>query len=175
MKEDNKIYIIIICIMGAIILGLVYFCFFSDIFKDYKNTKKKAEGIIDKVTEKMDEQLDKKIEDDNNLNSINSNDSITKKHCEGTYYGKAQFGNNGSTESEYKLNNDGTYTVNHNNLHEFKGYYVITDNTITFIEPKEVLNGGEVNSYNSTSMYIDKDCNYFIGNVSNTEVKYEKK
>ena len=47
--------------------------------------------------------------------------------------------------------------------------------TITFIEPKEVLNGGEVNSYNSTSMYIDKDCNYFIGNVSNTEVKYEKK
>ena len=176
MKEDNKkIYIIIICIMGAIILFLGgYLIFDKVILKEHNNIKNKAENIINKIEDKIEEKLDEE-EEINNTNNHNNNIDQNKKYCEGTYYGKADLGNNGSTESEYKLNNDGTYTVNHNNLHEIKGYYVITDNTITFIEPREVLNSGEVNNYNSVSMYIDKDCNYFIGNVNNTDVKYEKK
>ena len=169
MKEDNKIYIIIICIMGAIILLLgSYLIFDKVILKEHNNIKNKAENIINKIEDKIEDKLD---EDKNE--EINNNNNQNKKYCEGTYYGKekVQIGNNEfkEVEYEYKLNDDGTFYTDNNHFH--KAYYIITDNTITFITPVGVCNGEECKHYSSSSYYI-KDCEYFI---DNNDIKYEKK
>ena len=64
MKDNKKIYIIIICIMGAIILFLGgYLIFDKVILKEHNNIKNKAENIINKIDEKINksELNDKKI------------------------------------------------------------------------------------------------------------------
>ena len=169
MNKNNKIYMLIICILVLVILamGIIMKKLYNDSNKQ-GNEFEQTETQVD-TTENNNSDINAV---DNNSSSVNSN----QKYCEGTYYGKAQLGTNGSTESEYKLNKDGTYSVNHNNLHEFKGYYIIIDNTITFIEPTETCNGigEECLKYNSSSMLI-KNCEYFMSNIGNTNVKYEKK
>ena len=143
MKEDNKTYIIIICIMGAIILGLLgYIVLNNSILKEHKEITNKAEDIINDVQDKIEDGFENK--DNMNDDSYKIDDFYGEYKWQKQYTGGV---NNAELtyKIELKLNSDGTASYSASDgmaSDSTTGSFKLEDNKIIYTKKYYNYNNG---------------------------------
>lgn len=161
MENKKNITGTIIGVVVGIIIGalLMFILYKTEVLTTTTSSKEASQEKTEEVKEITTEPT---TEETTDTAVTNCPPQQTPK-CYGTY-------TNG-TDSIYKLNEDGSYINTVNNLESLKGYFMVNDNTISFITQKHTVGPREVDpSYNTVDYVISDDCTYFI--IDN--VKYTK-
>ncbi len=163
-NKKNITGIVIGAIVGLIVGILLMFVLYkTEILTVTTSQKETPQEETDKSKETTTETTESITEEDTTEEVVTNCPPQQTPKCYGTY-------TNG-TDATYKLNEDGTFTNSVNNIESLSGYFMVNDNTISFITQKHTVGPREVDpSYNTGDYVIADDCSYFtIDNVKYTK------
>lgn len=169
-KKKGKGIIIVVVILILIIIGLVgYICYDKELIFGNKNpeTQEQKEKEEEENSSQEEEKPESKNEGEENSTVNNSNTTSNKtRSCTGNYIGEDPYNPQGGyqfgSKSYITLNADGTYTRSGIYLmDEYKGPYIIIDNTLILVEQKDIVGPREESTYYESYGYvIADDCSY---------------